>query len=160
VRGSSVHRGFPGVFATLVVSLPILVIAVGNTAPTVTWWEHDGIPTSADPNENYVAEVRNPSSCGTGNMAHLAVRGVGTFVQGPDHNALYAPSYEADTTLPRGATFTGWHAGERELWIGPDASRQWQLGATVGLDAGLKPPDAIYVVSPWGVERWPRSECG
>ncbi len=41
-------------------------------------------------------------------------------------------------SLPREATFTGYRSGELELWLTPD-------------DA------AAYVVSPTGVERWPRA---
>jgi hypothetical protein len=51
-------------------------------------------------------------------------------------------SFDADATLPTDATFTGWRDGDRELWAEPRE--------------GDGRPTSVYVVSPDGVERWPR----
>ncbi len=153
--------GVPGIvkiriLAVLIASMPVVIIAVGNLRPPVTWWEHEGIPTSADPNENHIAEVHDPASC-VEDATVLAVRGVGTFANGS--MPLGSPSFEPDAKLPDGATFTGWYAGERELWVETSVSQGRQT-TEVPVGFGLTPPDAVYVVSPWGVERWPRTQCG
>jgi hypothetical protein len=147
--------------AILIASLPVVVIVVGNMAQPVTWWEHEAIPTSDDPNENYIAEVLDPpaASC-VEDATVLAVKGVGTFVNSSKLKSLDSPSFDPDAMLPDRAVFTGWFAGERELWVETSASRGRQtMEVPVGFGPGL-PPDAVYIVSPWGVERWPRSQCG
>ena len=59
---------------------------------------------------------------------------------------------DTDAALPEGATFTGWHDGERELWIAPNVPP-----ALYGFPADTgEPAQAVYVVSPEGVERWQR----
>jgi hypothetical protein len=45
--------------------------------------------------------------------------------------------YDSLATLPADATFTGWRKGDEELW------------------ALARDPNAVYLVSPSGVERWP-----
>ena len=47
--------------------------------------------------------------------------------------------YGADVELPADATFSGYTAGALEMWFVPD-------------------DHAVYIVSPDGVERWPRAD--
>jgi len=57
--------------------------------------------------------------------------------------ARYTPvSFDPDATLPAGATFAGWHDGQRQLWTDPRSDKEGRL--------------SIYIESPDGVERWPR----
>lgn len=59
----------------------------------------------------------------------------GAFVGG----SLQAP-YDGGATLPDGAGYTGFHTGDVQLWIGPDADRY------------------LYLVRGPTVEAWPRVE--
>jgi len=43
--------------------------------------------------------------------------------------------------LPAGATETGYRSGDRQLWLGAD-------------------DDGAYIVTPGGIERWPRFTLG
>lgn len=56
--------------------------------------------------------------------------------------------YDADSSLPLDARFTGWHSGTRQLWLS-DHDRE---------ENGLYLD--IYVVTPDGVQRWPRLDLG
>ncbi len=57
-------------------------------------------------------------------------------------------TFEAETTLPPGAVFTGWERGNDRLWVNP---------------ADESSPGTyryLYVVRPDRVERWPRATFG
>jgi hypothetical protein len=72
----------------------------------------------------------------------------GWYVQrwnGPDN--LVAGTYDAEATLPPGAVFTGWIREGKRLFLDPADKRH-------GSDRYL------YVVTPDGVERWPRATFG
>jgi hypothetical protein len=62
------------------------------------------------------------------------------YLRDPDHRVDrdLARPFEPSVELSSDAQFTGFHEGERELWVRP-------------LDQGT----AVYVVTPQGTERWP-----
>lgn len=57
-------------------------------------------------------------------------------------------TYDADASLPPDAQYTGWHSGERQLWVS-DSDRD-ELGPYLN----------VYVMTPDGVHRWPRFDAG
>jgi hypothetical protein len=123
----------------------VAVIVVGNWASThlgseTKRWE----PTGFAPRNAEITEAPGPEDCMGSTMpdeTYLNIYRLGTYVRD-----------DADTTLPEGATYTGWHAGGRQLWI--DSS----LPVEAMFDRDTIPPGAVYVVSSEGVERWPRLE--
>jgi hypothetical protein len=119
------------------------VIIVGNWASShlgseTTRWD----PTSFAPRNAEITEHPGPEDCMGSPMpdeTYLDIYRLGTYVRD-----------DADATLPDGAINTGWHAGGRQLWIEPS------IPADATFERDTIPPDAVYVVSAEGVERWLR----
>lgn len=96
--------------------------------------------------ERVLDETAGPEHCNWDSATFLHFRGEiyvrdleGVF--GPDD--LAEGGYDPGAELPPGAVFTGFRERDRELWTSP-------------LEGGA----AVYVVTPDGVERWPRLLVG
>jgi hypothetical protein len=148
-RGPSVAKVVLIAAAVLVL---VIAMAVGVTfavafvtrPPATIIWESDE-PHGA---REGVSEGPGPEHCDWDDTTFLDVGRVASYVR--DEAGRFSDStpvpFDADATLPTDARFTGWRDGDRELWAEP------QRG-----EAG---PTSVYIVSPAGVERWPRFDSG
>jgi hypothetical protein len=133
----------------VVAVLSALLIVLGGAAlitvihrpliVSMTPWE----TSRQHPKSERVYEGSGPEHCGLQDTTLLYLNGIG-YVRDVNGELVQWThlSYEAGATLPPGAKFTGWHDGQREVWTDPRAD-----------DAG---PLSVYIVSPGGIERWPR----
>jgi hypothetical protein len=106
-------------------------------------WKLNGRTLSG---RNQLTEHVGPSHCGWQQTTFLAFDGV-TYVRDEKAEFTFTPvPYDADSTLPPGAAFTGWRDGDRQLYADPETDKRGPL--------------SVYIVSPKGVERWPRFDEG
>jgi hypothetical protein len=131
----------------LVIAMAIAVtfaVAYLTRPPATITWESD----EAHGAREVVAEGAGSEHCDWDDTTFLDVGRVAAYVR--DETGRFSDStpvaFDADATLPTEARFTGWRDGERELWAEP------QVG-----EAG---PTSVYIVTPSGVERWPRFDSG
>ena len=95
--------------------------------------------------ERILSTFPGPEHCGWQSAVFLSLRrgAPRTYVRDPEGVlAEHVPvPFDEDARLPADASYTGYHLGRAELWVGAkDAAR------------------AVYVVRPGRVERWPRFE--
>lgn len=114
-------------------------------------WHGPGGPTSL------VSSSRGAEHCGWESMRIIGVHesilrpGVEakvtyTFVHDPRHilrESSTAGHFERDALMPDDAVDTGYHSGDQQLWVSPSED-----------------VDAIYLVGPKRVERWPGMRAG
>jgi hypothetical protein len=119
---------------------------VGRVGAASAWCK-DGVGCSGSKFER--AEVPyehfGPEHCGWQSETFIAFER-GQYLQDGD-NDLAGQSgirYEADSSLPLDARYTGWQSGSRQLWLS-DHDRE-ESGMYLN----------IYVVTQDGIQRWPR----
>jgi hypothetical protein len=112
----------------------------------VTEWDYEGPP---DRPTMQVTEGPGPEHCDQQDRTDLWISKVGTYVRHVEDTLVSVSPLTSgdDVVLPGGAAYTGWHSGERQLWIDMTAYPSWYMPKG-------EHPDAIYIVSPSGVEWW------
>lgn len=121
-----------------------------RTSPWNRQWQEAGgnlVP------ERVVSTVQGPEHCDWESAVFLYVSWpLGTrsrsaddarqYVRDPDglFSAYTAAPFKPDATLPTGATNTGYHLNDLELWRAQDAG------------------EAVYLVRGGDIERWPRAK--
>jgi hypothetical protein len=127
----------PRLVVVAVIAFLVAIIVIGRLGSETKQWE----PSGFAPRNATIVETPGPKDCMGSELpdeTYLNIYRLGTYIRD-----------EADTSLPEGATNTGWHEGNRQLWIGPT------LPVEEMFDRDTVSPDAAYVVSSEGVERWP-----
>jgi len=95
------------------------------------------------PYRQQVHEYTGPKHCGWNDTTFLSFDR-GTFVRDVRGRFSTSVAFEPDSTLPAGATDTGWRDGGRSLWI----------------PGGSDTPSSVYIVDGDSVERWPAFSWG
>jgi hypothetical protein len=119
-----------------VIAIVVIAASLGTCSSRVTWVDEKG---------QRIAEYPGAEHCNWQEARMLDFRRH-AFVRDPDGifgSEELAMPFEASSRLPNDAVDTGYREGGRELWRGAST---W--------------PDAVFVISDGGVERWPRLIVG
>jgi hypothetical protein len=117
----------------------------------VRTWCKEGVECSGSDFERAGVPYEHSGSahCAWQSETFIAYRR-GQFLQDED-NGLASQGgvrYEGDASLPSDARYTGWHSGQRQLWLSPSDREENGLYLN------------IYVVTSVAVQRWPRLDLG